>query len=493
MPTKIQFSKFKYRLVKCLILATITTILSDGLMTIGWHLFAQKETIENYTLLLPSYLQVKSWFLNKEQFIVLGLAWVAFFSLFTYFSALEVERLTIRVSDYSKNRLLSHFRRLSLTEKLKRKEEINSLVEIESNLVGEYWVKLVCETYKGTFNLGLLFWSAWYSEWKVGPGMIIFTIFWLIFINIIIYLFNRANFRLGKLSKQITTREYGLINKEINNAFLVESMGLNLQLEQEQQILTRQSRQKKTKFKSRMIAGKIIPWTLLVNLFPFGLLILNKNFIGEKFSTLWRILNNCVWQFGYLWNYSDYSSSLTRINTFLSLPQKNDNLEQLKFPTNLKIITIDYQNISFRYPGQKEWLLKNYSRTFTPGTLNHLTGKNGSGKSTLLYLLLGLLTPNKGKIIITDNQGNNYNLHQDLNLQSWRENNIAYCSHETLIEEGSTGQKQWANIQDTLQRKSHSQIFLFDEADNGLDKENQARFKEVIEGLGKERVVIRAE
>ncbi|CAG8663612.1 7461_t:CDS:2, partial [Racocetra fulgida] len=58
-----------------------------------------------------------------------------------------------------------------------------------------------------------------------------------------------ANFRLGKLSKQTTTREYGLINKEINNAFLVESMGLNLQLEQEQQILTRQSRQEKTNFK----------------------------------------------------------------------------------------------------------------------------------------------------------------------------------------------------------------------------------------------------
>ncbi|CAG8728513.1 17868_t:CDS:2 [Cetraspora pellucida] len=142
------------------------------------------------------------------------------------------------------------------------------------------------------------------------------------------------------------------------------------------------------------------------------------------------------------WDYADYSSSLTRINTFLSLPQKNDNLAQLKFPTNLKITTIDCQNISFRYPGQSNWLLKNYTRTFTPGNINHLTGKNGSGKSTLLYLLLGLLTPQEGKMIITDNQGNNYNLLTDINLQSWRENNVAYCSHETLIEEGSTGQKQ---------------------------------------------------
>ena len=53
----------------------------------------------------------------------------------------------------------------------------------------------------------------------------------------------------------------------------------------------------------------------------------------------------------------------------------------------------------------------------TPNKINRLIGKNGAGKSTVLYLLLGMLTPQKGQIIITDYQGNNYNLHQDLNLK----------------------------------------------------------------------------
>ena len=55
---------------------------------------------------------------------------------------------------------------------------------------------------------------------------------------------------------------------------------------------------------------------------------------------------------------------------------------------------------------------------------------------------------------------------------------MAYCAHETLVEKGSTGQKQLANLNQTLVTKKDSQIFLFDEADNALDEDNQKQFLE---------------
>jgi len=67
---------------------------------------------------------------------------------------------------------------------------------------------------------------------------------------------------------------------------------------------------------------------------------------------------------------------------------------------------------------------------------------------------------------------------------------VAYCAHETLVEKGSTGQKQLANINQVLSEKKDSQIFLFDEADNALDQDNQEQIQGKIRELSKTKIVI---
>src|SRR6185503_4081625 len=160
-----------------------------------------------------------------------------------------------------------------------------------------------------------------------------------------------------------------------------------------------------------------------------------------------------------MWDYADYAISQERINNFLALPEKNDNLGGKKIDPTVPIATITFHNVYFRYQGQSDWILKKYNQVFTPVKVNRLIGKNGTGKSTIIYLLLGMLRPQQGKVIITDAQGNNYNLHQDINLKDWRENNIAYCTHDTLVEQGSTGQRQLANINQVIEQKKNVQIF----------------------------------
>ena len=63
---------------------------------------------------------------------------------------------------------------------------------------------------------------------------------------------------------------------------------------------------------------------------------------------------------------------------------------------------IKVENLSFTYPKSKHMVLHDFSFSLEAGRVYGLLGRNGAGKSTLLYLMTGLLTPKKGKIVFHD-------------------------------------------------------------------------------------------
>ncbi len=67
-----------------------------------------------------------------------------------------------------------------------------------------------------------------------------------------------------------------------------------------------------------------------------------------------------------------------------------------------KINTIEFKNVSFCYPNQNEYVLKNISFKLNKGDKAIIIGHNGSGKSTIFKLILGLYTPTEGEILIND-------------------------------------------------------------------------------------------
>jgi len=85
---------------------------------------------------------------------------------------------------------------------------------------------------------------------------------------------------------------------------------------------------------------------------------------------------------------------------------------------NLATATIHLEDLAVKAPG-RAWLAPAHlSGTIPPGKITALTGPNGAGKSTTISLILGLLTPDQGRVTIQDASGTTTDLNQ-LDLATW--------------------------------------------------------------------------
>ena len=69
---------------------------------------------------------------------------------------------------------------------------------------------------------------------------------------------------------------------------------------------------------------------------------------------------------------------------------------------SLKLGSIQFENVSYRYRNNPNMILRNISFSIAPGEKIAVVGDNGAGKSTLIRLLLGLDVPTEGEIRVGD-------------------------------------------------------------------------------------------
>jgi ATP-binding cassette, subfamily B, bacterial len=85
---------------------------------------------------------------------------------------------------------------------------------------------------------------------------------------------------------------------------------------------------------------------------------------------------------------------------FLALvPQVKDPVIPIPAPSVLRE-GISFQNITFRYPGNKRLALINFNLVVPAGQVVAIVGENGAGKSTIIKLLCRLYDPEDGKVMI---------------------------------------------------------------------------------------------
>ena len=87
--------------------------------------------------------------------------------------------------------------------------------------------------------------------------------------------------------------------------------------------------------------------------------------------------------------------------------------------------SINLNNVSYKYPDTSREILTNISFSIKKNEYIGIVGKSGSGKSTLLDLIMGLITPDKGQILLDKNNINT-------NLKSWQKR-IGYVPQSVFL------------------------------------------------------------
>ena len=97
---------------------------------------------------------------------------------------------------------------------------------------------------------------------------------------------------------------------------------------------------------------------------------------------------------------ANQSGFIKDLNRVLSFTEKEGAIDSRQDPMPFR--TIRFQDVSFHYPNNMEYVLKNVSFEIEIGKHYAIVGSNGAGKSTIVKLLLGLYDNYEGTIFIND-------------------------------------------------------------------------------------------
>lgn len=181
---------------------------------------------------------------------------------------------------------------------------------------------------------------------------------------------------------------------------------------------------------------------------------------------------------------------------------------------------ITVEKLSFTYRKSRHAVLHDFSLSLSSGRVYGLLGKNGAGKSTLLYLMSGLLTPKRGRVMYhdTDVRRRLPLTLQDMflvpeefdlpavSLVSYIELNssfyprfskedmmkyLHYFEMDMDINLGALSMGQKKKVFMSFALATNTSLLLMDEPTNGLDIPGKSQFRKFIaSGMAEDRTIV---
>lgn len=94
-----------------------------------------------------------------------------------------------------------------------------------------------------------------------------------------------------------------------------------------------------------------------------------------------------------------YGMYYEALEKYINIEDTMRNNAKLPLPP-MENFSIEFKNVSFKYPGQNDYALKNINTIICKGKKISIVGENGSGKTTFIKLLCRLYDPTEGEILL---------------------------------------------------------------------------------------------
>lgn len=110
----------------------------------------------------------------------------------------------------------------------------------------------------------------------------------------------------------------------------------------------------------------------------------------------------------------------------------SDDIENNRGKTRMRSLkgNIEFENVSYRYPGAEENVINNLSLKVNAGDCVAFVGASGSGKSTIMNMIIGFLLPDSGSLRIDGNPV------EKLNLSDYR-HHISVVPQSSILFKGT--------------------------------------------------------
>lgn len=138
---------------------------------------------------------------------------------------------------------------------------------------------------------------------------------------------------------------------------------------------------------------------------------------------------------------------------YMNMPSKFNKGEKSITAEDVKGLTIEFENVSFKYPGSENYALKNINIKINSNEKLAVVGENGAGKTTFIMLLSRLYDPTEGRILLngTDIKEIKYEDYMKLFSTVFQDFQIfAFSLLENIIFEKNISDKERKEIKDLI-------------------------------------------